>query len=95
MTAKINTPTKPSGDKAIVAEHLNKVFKVTKGTLRRTKTQVEALKDVSFTVDYGELFGLVGPNGAGKTTTIKVLTTMLIPTSGKATVLGLDVEKDA
>lgn len=81
-------------DKAIVAQHLCKIFKVTKGTIRRTKTQVVAVKDVSFEVDYGELLGLVGPNGAGKTTTIKMLTTMLIPTSGKATVLGYDVEKD-
>jgi len=81
-------------DKAISAQHLCKVFKVTKGTFRRTKKEVVAVKDVSFEVDYGELFGLVGPNGAGKTTTIKMLTTMLIPTSGKATVLGYDVEKD-
>jgi ABC-2 type transport system ATP-binding protein len=81
-------------DKAIVAEHLGKIFTTTKGTFRRKKTQVVAVKDVSFEVDYGELFGLVGPNGAGKTTTIKMLTTMLIPTSGKATVLGYDVEKD-
>jgi len=81
-------------DKAIVAEHLCKIFNVTKGTIRRTKTQVVAVKDVSFEVDYGELFGIVGPNGAGKTTTIKMLTTMLIPTSGKASVLGYDVEKN-
>ncbi len=81
-------------DKAIVAENLCKVFNVTKGTLRRTKNQVVAVKDVSFEVNHGELFGLVGPNGAGKTTTIKMLTTMLIPTSGKATVLGHDIEKD-
>jgi len=80
--------------KAIVAEHLAKVFTVTKGMVRRTKNQVVAVKDVSFEVDYGELFGLVGPNGAGKTTTIKMLTTMLIPTSGKATVLGFDNEKE-
>jgi len=83
-----------ASDKAIVAEHLCKVFSVTKGTLRRTKSQVVAVKDVSFEVGYGELFGLVGPNGAGKTTTIKMLTTMLIPTSGKATVLGYDVQKN-
>ena len=83
-----------SSDKAIVAEHLCKVFNVTKGVLRRTKTRVVAVKDVSFEIDYGELFGLVGPNGAGKTTTIKMLTTMLIPTSGTATVLGYDIEKD-
>ena len=94
MTAKVNTPRGSASEKAVVAEHLNKVFKVTKGTLRRTKSQVVALKDVSFEVDYGELFGLVGPNGAGKTTTIKILTTMLIPTSGRATVLGYDVQKD-
>jgi len=83
-----------SSDKAIVVEHLCKVFNVTKGVLRRTKTQVVAVKDVSFEIDYGELFGLVGPNGAGKTTTIKMLTTMLIPTSGTATVLGYDIQKD-
>jgi ABC-2 type transport system ATP-binding protein len=80
--------------KAIVAEHLCKVFNINKGTVRRTKTRVVAVKDVSFEVNYGELFGLVGPNGAGKTTTIKMLTTMLIPTSGEATVLGYQVEKD-
>ena len=70
------------------------MFNVTKGVLRRTKTQVVAVKDVSFEIDYGELFGLVGANGAGKTTTIKMLTTMLIPTSGTATVLGYDIQKD-
>jgi ABC-2 type transport system ATP-binding protein len=88
MQSSLNTSTP---DKAIVADHLCKVFNVTKGTLRRTKTKVVAVKDVSFEVDYGELFGLVGPNGAGKTTTIKILSTMLIPTSGNARVLGFDV----
>ena len=81
-------------DKAIIAEHLCKIFNITKGIIRRTKTQVTAVKDVSFEVEYGELFGLIGPNGAGKTTTIKMLTTMLIPTSGKATVLGYDQQKN-
>ncbi len=80
--------------KAIVAEHLCKKFTLTKGTIRRTKNEVVAVKDVSFDVDYGELFGLLGPNGAGKTTTIKLLTTMLLPTQGKATVLGCDIQKD-
>jgi ABC-2 type transport system ATP-binding protein len=80
--------------KAIVAEHLCKVFNVNKGFVRRTKSQVVAVRDVSFEVDYGELFGVVGPNGAGKTTTIKMLTTMLLPTSGRAIVLGHDCQKD-
>ena len=93
MSGSDSTGNSGSG-KAIVAEHLCKVFNVTKGILHRTKTQVVAVKDISFEVDYGELFGVVGPNGAGKTTTIKMLTTMLIPTSGKAFVLGYDAEKD-
>ena len=49
---------------------------------------------ISFAVKKGELFGILGPNGAGKTTTIKMLTTLLIPTSGSAKVLGFDVSKD-
>jgi ABC-2 type transport system ATP-binding protein len=93
MVGSDSTSNSGSG-KAIVAEHLCKVFNVTKGILHRTKTQVVAVKDISFEVDYGELFGVVGPNGAGKTTTIKMLTTMLIPTSGRAFVLGYDAEKD-
>ena len=53
--------------------------------------EVRAVDDVSFTVDEGEFFGFLGPNGAGKTTTIRVLATLLRPTSGRASVVGLDV----
>src|ERR1041385_6742760 len=56
--------------------------------------QFKAVDDISFTVHPGEIFGLLGPNGAGKTTTIKMLTTLLLPTSGEARVLGLDVAKE-
>jgi ABC-2 type transport system ATP-binding protein len=56
---------------------------------------LEAVGGVSFAVAPGEVFGLLGPNGAGKTTTIRVLTTLLEPTSGRALVAGYDVRKDA
>lgn len=56
----------------------------------RNKKTIEALKGISFTVNKGEIFGLLGPNGAGKTTTMKILTTLLAPSSGEAKILGYD-----
>ncbi|HET9636812.1 MAG TPA: ABC transporter ATP-binding protein [Gemmatimonadaceae bacterium] len=55
---------------------------------------VMALDDVTIDVTEGELFGLVGPDGAGKTTLFRILTTLLVPDKGTATVCGLDVVKD-
>lgn len=55
----------------------------------------KAVDDISFSIQEGEFFGFLGPNGAGKSTTIKILTTLLRKTSGKVTVAGYDVEKDA
>jgi ABC-type multidrug transport system ATPase subunit len=63
-------------------------------SLTRRYEKVVALDDVSFDVSEGELFGLVGPDGAGKTTLFRVLTTLLLPDKGSATVLGLDVVRD-
>ncbi|HYJ38879.1 MAG TPA: ABC transporter ATP-binding protein [Chitinophagaceae bacterium] len=58
------------------------------------KNAVEALHGISFDVDKGELFGLIGPDGAGKTSLFRILTTLLLPNEGRATVEGLDVVKD-
>lgn len=55
---------------------------------------VQAVKDVSFEVEKGELFGLIGPDGAGKTSIFRILTTLLLPDSGEAFVNGMDVQKD-
>ncbi len=79
---------------AIEVSHLQRVFHPKIGVLRRTVKEVLAVDDISFEVDTGELFGLLGPNGAGKTTTVKMLATLLIPTSGSAHILGHDVVKE-
>ena len=52
--------------------------------------EIQAVRDISFSVDQGEIFAFLGPNGAGKTTTIKMLTTLLRPTSGRIAIDGLD-----
>lgn len=58
------------------------------------KKAITALNNVNIQIKKNELFGLLGPNGAGKTTLIKILCTLVLPTSGRALVNGLDVEKD-
>ena len=59
--------------------------------LKKRYGKVEALRDISFEVEEGEIFGLIGPDGAGKTTLFRILTTLLLADGGTATVDGLDV----
>ncbi len=62
--------------------------------LKKNYGKVEALRGVSLSVGEGELFGLIGPDGAGKTTLFRTLTTLIVPDSGRASVLGLDPVAD-
>lgn len=63
--------------------------------VKRYSNDVIAVDDISFKVDSGQVFGFLGPNGAGKSTTIKILTSLALPTSGRATVGGYDVVSEA
>jgi ABC-2 type transport system ATP-binding protein len=78
---------------AIEVHHLKRIYRAKIGVIRRSIKEVVAVEDISFEIGRGELFGLLGPNGAGKTTTVKMLTTLLIPTGGTASVAGFDVVK--
>lgn len=80
---------------AIEVSHLRRIFSSQIGVIKRSTREVLAVDDVSFEIQEGELFGLLGPNGAGKTTTVKMLTTLLIPTLGSASVKGFDVVAQA
>ena len=82
--ANLDQNPKPPGNVAIAVENIVKRY----GTF-------EAVKGVSFAVNDGEIFGLLGPNGAGKSTLIRMMTTLVPITSGRAMVAGFDVEKQA
>lgn len=79
-----------SPDAAIEVVDLKRSFRKRKGWLRSGEL-VEAVRGISFAVPQGTIFGVLGPNGAGKTTTIKMLSTLLLPSSGTATINGFDI----
>jgi ABC-2 type transport system ATP-binding protein len=72
-----------------IRRHRSGMIGAMRGLVDRGGTEVAAVKDVSLTIDRGEIVGYIGPNGAGKSTTIKMLTGILVPSSGEATVAGL------
>ena len=74
-------------DAIIRIEHISKIFKTANGI-------VKAVNDVTFNVYRGEIFGLLGPNGAGKSTLIRMLTTLMRPTSGRAFLDIYEVTRD-
>jgi ABC-2 type transport system ATP-binding protein len=78
-------------DVAIRVDNLVKMFR----GRSRERPSIPAVNGLSFAVERGAIFGLLGPNGAGKTTTLRILTTLVRPTSGRASVLGYDVVRQA
>ena len=78
-----NPPDFDGAGKAIIINNISKSY-----------ADIQALKDISLSINKGELFGLIGPDGAGKTTLIRILMTLLLPDFGNATMNGLDVVND-
>ena len=79
----LNSPPTEGLGEAIKVQHISKSYK-----------EVQAVSDISFEVQKGEIFGLIGPDGAGKTTLMRILMTLIIQDEGKATMGGFDVVKD-
>ncbi|MYB41876.1 MAG: ABC transporter ATP-binding protein [Chloroflexi bacterium] len=76
---------------AVECEALGRIYRFSRGIGRGSTQETVALDDLNLTITPGSVFGLLGPNGAGKTTTVRILATLLTPTSGTARVLGYDV----
>ena len=71
-----------------VAERPPGLFGAMRGAFVRQYREIKALDSISFSIDEGELVGYIGPNGAGKSTTVKVMSGILVPSSGKCEILG-------
>lgn len=70
------------------------MYSVEVENITKRYNHIEALKDLSFNVEAGSLFGIIGPDGSGKTTLFRILATLILPSSGYARVLGMDAVKD-
>lgn len=89
--------------KVIEVKHISKSYKVLKkskgiagalkGLVTRESTLVQAVSDLSFTINAGEIVGFIGPNGAGKSTTIKMMTGILTPSDGHILINGVDIQQ--
>src|SRR5713101_8702875 len=98
QTNRIN-PASDIEASAVTVDRVSKTYPVPflrlkKFFRRKFKPPVEALRDVSFQIREGEIFGLIGPNGAGKTTLTKIIATLIQPTSGSVAVKGYDTVAD-
>lgn len=78
----------------IEVKNISRVYETNTGFFKKEEKTINALNDISFSAKKGEIFGLLGENGAGKTTLIKILITLLTPSSGKAYVKGIDVAEN-
>jgi len=79
----------------IVVEDLTKTFKIRISKNKGKYKKITAIDHLNLKIKKGEIFGLIGPNGAGKTTTLKILSTLILPDEGTATIDGYDIIKDA
>jgi ABC-2 type transport system ATP-binding protein len=92
-------PPKPY---ALIVENVNKYFKDERETMRlrdllrfqSTAKKFHSVKEISFKVKQGEIFGILGPNGCGKSTLIRMMTTLVTPDSGSIEIFGVDVQKN-
>jgi ABC-2 type transport system ATP-binding protein len=86
--------------KALVVDNVTKVFRKGPGLVGRLRGKTQdrkrtiAVDGISFTVERGEIFGVLGPNGTGKSTLIRLMSTLLMPDAGSVKIFGLDVQKD-